>query len=40
VNEWWEGIEAYILTGIKTEYNQLRRHSALGYQTPACYAHR
>ena len=39
INEFWSLTHARIvITDWKTEYNHHRRHSALGYQTPAGYA--
>jgi putative transposase len=39
INEFWSLTHARIvITDWKTEYNHQRRHSALGYQTPAGYA--
>jgi putative transposase len=39
LTQFWSLTQArVVITDWKTEYNQLRRHSALGYQTPAGYA--
>ena len=39
INEFWSLDHArVVITDWKTEYNQIRRHSSLGYQPPAVYA--
>jgi transposase InsO family protein len=39
LTQFWSLTQArVVITDWKTEYNELRRHSALGYRTPAGYA--
>jgi len=39
LTQFWSLTQArVVITDWKTEYNHVRRHSALGYQTPAGYA--